>query len=668
MVKKTKKILSEINEFKRFRPLDDEALTSSSSSEKNIPKSTNMQAEKITKKTSRKRPKWKIIGLIILIVLLIGIGMGGLAFVQAQSLIKNAKKTVESARMAYDFGKNQDLVKANQQLEEVKANLEKTQNSFQSLKWISWIPILGQYWHDGNHGLNAAKEGIEAADILMDAVEPYADVLGFTGQGSFMGGTAEDRIIKTVETLDKVTPQLDAVAEKLEIMVNELEKIDPDRYSFKYEGRQLDELILTGQKYSKSALFAVTKAKPAIEQLPKVMGVDEERKFMVLFQNDAELRSTGGFMTAFAILRVEKGKVYQEKSEDIYALDAKFNSREPAPEIIRKYLPLVYRLYLRDSNLSPDFKVSMDTFSNFYNNIPGEPDIDGIIAVDTQILKEIVEVLGPIEVPGYGTYTAEIDPRCDCPQVVYELELLADKPAATLRVDRKAVLAPMLQAILTKSYGAPKQLWPNLFQTIFRNIGQKHVLFYMYDEKEQEAAELLNVAGRIQEFDGDYFHLNDTNFAGAKSNMFTDHEVEQQIEVSDDGSITKTVTIKYQNPFPSSNCDLEAGELCLNGMLRDFVRVYVPKGSELIEALGSENEVETKEDLGKTVFEAFFTLQPESQAKLIFKYKLPFKASDDYKLLIQKQPGKRNPKYTIMTSSEKQEFELLTDKELSLSL
>jgi hypothetical protein len=478
----------------------------------------------------------------------------------------------------------------------------------------------------------------------------------------------EDRIVKTVETLDKVTPQLDSVASKLEIVVKEINKINPNRYPFKYQGREISELIGSAQELAEGALFAVTKAKPAIEKLPQVMGVEDERKYMILFQNDAELRATGGFLTAFAILRVEKGKVFQEKSEDIYELDKKFNSQIPAPELISKYHKLVYRQYLRDINLSPDFKVSMDAFSGHYNEIRGEPEIDGIIAVDTQVLKDIVEVLGPIEVPGYGTFSAESDPRCDCPQIVYELEALADRPTATLRENRKGILAPMLQAILLKSYGAPKQIWPNLFQTAFRNIGEKHVLFYMYDTGEQQAAELLNIAGRIVDYEEDYFHLNDTNFAGAKSNMFTDHEVEQLYEISNSGDVEKTVTIKYQNPFPPSNCNLEAGELCLNGMLRDVVRLYVPKGSQLIEVLGSEVDVEAREELGKTVFEAFFTLQPQSQAKLVFKYKLPFKIDSFKKLLIQKQPGKRNPEYIIITSSDKQEFNLLSDKEIELPI
>lgn len=616
---------------------------------------------------NKRRKVLKFAAILILLPLVFTALAGGIAALQARQVIASARQTIASAREAYDAGKNQDLVAANQRLEDVKINLDKLKRQFHAMSWIRWLPFMGRYWQDGDHAISAAVSGVDAADILVDAVEPYSDVLGFKGQGSFLGGTAEDRIVKAVETLDKVTPKLDAVAEKLEIVTDELAYIDPKRYPMSYEGRRVDETILLAKEIASDALFATTRAKPAIEKLPFVLGVNGERKYMVLFQNDAELRATGGFMTAYAILRVEKGKVFQEKSEDMYALDDKFNSRLPAPAVIRRYLPLVYRFNLRDMNLSPDFKVSMDDFSGHYNGMRGEPKIDGIIAVDTQILREIVDVLGPIEVPGYGTFTSENDPRCDCPQIVYELEALADRPLATLRENRKGVLAPMLQSILIKSYGAPKQIWPALFQKVLTNIAEKHVLFYLYDEEEQQAAEFINVAGRIESWDGDYVHLNDTNFAGAKSNMFTDQEVEQQYDVSADGSITKTITVKYQNPFPPSNCDLEAGELCLNGVLRDFVRLMVPRGSTLIEALGSEVEVETKEDLGKTVFEGFFTLRPQSQAKLIFKYKLPFKADKTINLLIQKQPGLRAPSYRIITPHERYEFSLSTDKELTLS-
>jgi hypothetical protein len=165
----------------------------------------------------------------------------------------------------------------------------------------------------------------------------------------------------------------------------------------------------------------------------------------------------------------------------------------------------------------------------------------------------------------------------------------------------------------------------------------------MKDSSIQEAAERINIAGRIREFNGDYLHINDANFGGAKSNIFVTQEVEHEIEIGE-GQTTKTVTMAYKNPFVASNCNLEAGQLCLNGVLRDFMRIYVPMGSELVESLGFEEDtVKTYDELGKTVIEGFFLLQPQSQTKLVLKYTVPYSPEDEYRLMIQKQPGTYSP-------------------------
>ena len=197
---------------------------------------------------------------------------------------------------------------------------------------------------------------------------------------------------------------------------------------------------------------------------------------------------------------------------------------------------------------------------------------------------------------------------------------------------------------------------------------------YFFDQEAQKAAENFNAAGRIEEYDGDYLHINDCNFAAAKSNMFIKESIFQKIEITQDGTVTKTLTIDYKNPQPPSDCNLEKGELCLNGPYRDWFRVYTPLGSELVEVSGSEVEVETKEELGKTVFEGFFgdkhPLRPLGSAKVILKYKLPFKVQKGkgYRLLIQKQPGTYGYDYSLELNGQRQEFTLTTDKEIKLEL
>jgi hypothetical protein len=326
----------------------------------------------------------------------------------------------------------------------------------------------------------------------------------------------------------------------------------------------------------------------------------------------------------------------------------------------------------------------MQQFMSLY---PNKWDFDGIITVDTHVLVEAIKILGTFTVKG-RTFSAEIDKRCDCPRVIYELEDYSTRPVAYVREERKDVLGDLLLQIMKKALGvSPSQYWGQLFQMAISEINQKHILAYMTDEKAQNGIESLNMGGRIADGvhilgyedgkDWDYLHINDANMAGAKSNLFVTEEVKTEYAVDNDGSITKTLTIDYKNPAVGSDCNLESGGLCLNGILRNWLRVYVPKGSTLIEGKGSispkdesANDFTVKEDLGKTVFEGFLTVRPLGSAQVVLTYKLPFKKTDStLPLLIQKQPGTQGHELTIIANGKQREKgSLLTDQLFTVKL
>jgi hypothetical protein len=441
--------------------------------------------------------------------------------------------------------------------------------------------------------------------------------------------------------------------------------IKDSRYPEKIAGKSVRSKISSIKSTVGESAELLTQAKPLIKLLPDLLGNPNAKTYMIIFQNDAELRPTGGFMTAYAFLKVTKGRIELLSSYDIYDLDARFNKKVPAPEPIKKYLNESY-LNLRNSNMSPDFKVSMDTFSNYYNSIPGMTRPDGIIAIDTQLPVEILKIIGPIGVGGWGNFSANTDPRCDCPQVVYALEEIADRPTSKIVTGRKAVLGPLMHSMMANAMGSPKHLWPKLMNVALDAIKKKHLMFYFFEEKTQKVAEDFNAAGRITSTAFDYLHINDANLGGAKTDMFITREVEQEIE-SVNGTVTKTVSISYHNPYKGSNCNLEAGKLCLNGSYRDYIRLLVPKGSKLLSVVGSEVKETVIEDLDKTVFEAFFTMRPESQSKIVFKYELPKLDLSTYRLLIQKQPGTPTIKHTIVLNGNQTIVELSQDQELILN-
>lgn len=606
---------------------------------------------------------------IVIILLLLG-GFTAYGYFTAKSFTPNIQALQETGtKLAVAF-QAQDLVSSKSESQTLRKQIDELDSKYQKIKWTTAIPFVGAYPKDGQHAINAGKFLAKSVETLIISVEPYADLLGFkTGQATPSGQpkvqSIEDRIVFMAQTLDKISPDLEKVELDMAEAQKELDQIDQNRYPQTFAGKNIRSKIVEIKSAIGESTQLLSQAKPLIKLLPDLLGNPNAKTYMILFQNDAELRPTGGFMTAYAFLRVTKGKIEPLSSFDIYDLDSRFNKKVPAPEAIKKYLNETY-LNLRNSNMSPDYKVSMDLFYKYYRDIPGFPKPDGIIAIDTRFPVEILKIIGPIGVGGWGNFGPQNDPACDCPQVVYALEQIADRPVAGTRVSRKAVLGPLMHSMLANAMGSPKHTWPKLVNVLLDSIKQKHLLFYFLEDKTQKVAEDFNAAGRIQPYAFDYLHVNDANLGGAKSDIYITRSVEQEIETTG-GVVTKTVSISYQNPKKGSNCNLEAGQLCLNGVYRDYVRLLVPKGSKLISVVGSEVKEQVSEDLDKTVFEAFFTMRPESQSKIVFKYDLPPLDLSTYKLLIQKQPGLPNVKHTITLNGNQVVVDVDQDKELILN-
>jgi len=628
----------------------------------------------------RKRPI--IFASLVVFILLIIISAFSVFTIvlPAKVVYKDIQKTSLQAKITVDAIKKQNIALADIELKKTKKELTQTQKDLQNLSLLKFIPIASGYYADGQHLIKAGFYGLDAVTVLIDSVEPYADVLGLKGQGSFVGGTASQRIETAVKTMGKITPHIDDIAKYLSLAKKELDYVNPSNYPSFLGGDKIKRELAQIKKLTSNGVAFVNDAKPLIKILPSLLGEPKEKKYLVLFQNDKELRPAGGFITAYAIFRIDKGIIHVDRSDDIYTLDNSVRGKPKAPEPILKYLPKVSVLNLRDANLSPDFVESMKTFNSLYEKSSAKVDVDGIIALDTSVLVSTIKILDDEVYAGGIKFTSQNDKRCDCPSVIYTLESLISTPKsldlrvtslATVQAARKDILGVLLYAIMEKALkSSPKIYWGPLFQDMIKQTNEKHVLFYLYNKDAQSGVEALNASGRIKQFEGDYLHINQANFGGAKANLFVKESVKTSFDIANEGTIKKTITINYKNPYPPSDCNLERGNLCLNAVLRDWIRIYTPVGSVLIDSTGSEVKLNTYEELGKTVFEGFLTVRPKGVATFTISYTLPFKVnSDTLPVFIQKQPGTNDNEYTIVVNGkEKEKFPLLTDKEIKIKL
>jgi len=629
------------------------------------------------KKTPKILKKLLILLLGIVVVSAITLASGyTLVYIPAQKLVAKAldlKGETQKLKNAID---NKDLKDAKVQIDNLKNKLSIFKKDTQQFSYLTKIPYTKTYFDDSQRLLEIGEIGLNTGEIVIKAIEPYQDFLGLKGSATNSMKTTEDRITFLTQSIEGLLPYMDSIETNITNIDLKINEIDINKYPETIKDVPVRKYYQQVREILSETKNLIQNGRPILSKTSWLLGKDNPRNYLVIFQNEGELRPSGGFWTAYATIKMDKGKVIPGTASNIYDLDDKLQSTTPAPRLIKSYHINVPYLNLRDSNLSPDFPTDARVFLEKYYQIMGkQPKFDAVFALDTNLLVDIVKVLGKLDTR-VGTFTAEPDKRCDgCPKIIYDLEWISGRPRNFIEKDRKGFLGPVMQALLANAMGSEKSKMPLLAQAFINNVIEKHILVFFPDAEIQKSAELINIAGQISNVASniDYIHLNDANFSSAKSNIFIRQKIKHEINVKN-GTVEHKITVTYTNPSPASNCNLEKGDLCLNApKYRNLFRWYVSPNSKLIKMTGSEVEPVIYDELNKKVFEGFYgnkyPLYAETSSKTSIQYTSSVPASQNYTLLLQKQPGTKPIDYELFVNGQKfQAFVWNSDKTIKLSL
>ena len=129
-------------------------------------------------------------------------------------------------------------------------------------------------------------------------------------------------------------------------------------------------------------------------------------KYLILFQNNMELRPTGGFIGSFSIISFDKGRMTEIVVNDVYSADGQLKGHVDPPEALRIHLG-EGGWYLRDANWDPDFSISADKIEWFLDKEINTK-VDGVIAIDLSFVQKLLKITGPINLVDFSkTITAE---------------------------------------------------------------------------------------------------------------------------------------------------------------------------------------------------------------------------------------------------------------------
>jgi len=384
----------------------------------------------------------------------------------------------------------------------------------------------------------------------------------------------------------------------------------------------------------------------------------KEKVFLILFQNNLELRPGGGFIGSFGILKVKDGSVIDFAIHDT----GNFDGRIPAT-ILPPY-PMKETLHidswkLRDSNYSPDFLINAKQAEQFYHMGNGQEQFDGVIAITTNVLTSFLKVTGPVTLEGFpGTYGSE--------NAVLDLEYQVEQGYLKQDIafgDRKSVMSLLGFEILgqVKNLSLTKKY--ELFQIILNDLRSKDIQMMFQDELLQEQVSSAGWDGKVDEqWKNDYLFVVDANLNSFKSDYYVKRSYAYTIDLSSEVP-QASLAITYKNTAEKK--DWFAKDY------QTFLRVYIPQGSYVRTVKGGAKDPVYGEELKKKYVGVLVQTPILTEKTVTFEYSLPANFKREwYDLKIQKQAGLSDVPVSVTLikkdgSREEKSFTLDQDKVLS---
>jgi hypothetical protein len=386
--------------------------------------------------------------------------------------------------------------------------------------------------------------------------------------------------------------------------------------------------------------------------LPWLLGMDGPRTYLVLVQNNHELRPTGGFIAAVGRVSVDKGRLTDLDFADSYQFYSEQSTYPPAPQPMRDHMAIEL-LVMRDANWSPDFPTSAQMARALYAQETGVQ-VDGIFTVDLNAVKLLVGALGALDVPG-------ADEPITADNIEEQVIRFWEKPATSDNVisdgwdidwytKRKDFVPAIAKAALERvqsgaDYGA-------LLAAAQAAMDARSIQGWVNNPQVQGVLNAAHWDGGLQPVAGaDFLAVVDTNMGYNKVDAAMQRALEYSVtwpQTAGEGALA-TVSITYTHPIttpdPGCNPAPHYGSTYADMIARcyfDYVRVYAPAGSELVTAKGVDGATITSRrgERGTQEFAGFFVLPPGGQQQVTFTYHLPAGLTpDNYRLILQRQSG-----------------------------
>jgi len=530
----------------------------------------------LTQRTNRRPVKWII--FIICSLLLVLLFFTGLKIYRIYGLLQNVRSDISflenNLPSTASVNDAEELTKSLPKLDKDLASLR---TEVQPWLWLSpflrWVPNYGGDLSQARNLLELAQNLSISAQDAGQALEPIFEVTSNPATTSSVSGPSslinqlsneQTLLLKAQSEFRQariVRGQLDINVLSPSIRNLITQKVDPAMNSM-------------GDGLSLAISF------------PEVIGAGPggSKTYLLLVQNEDELRPTGGFITAVGQLVLDQGHLLDLSFEDSGSLDNWSMPYPMAPWQLSQYMDSPV-LILRDANWFPDFPSSVLYVKELYA-YTHQTTVNGVIGFDQQFLIMLLQTMGPLNVAGVP-YSITADNvvsymrASKSPETGQQLS-----PGGDDKDFIRTIALAMVQKILTDN---PSE-WRSLSQTLLKALDERHLVLQLDNPDLESVLARRGWDGALRSDSGDFLTVIDSNVGFNKTNAVVSTSLTYDVDLTNLAAPVSNLLISHTNRAAADiPCAPRGGgvEITLEEYYPidrcywDYMRVYTPQGANL---------------------------------------------------------------------------------------
>ncbi len=512
-----------------------------------------------------------------------------------------------SANKLSDQTSSFNIADVSKELSYANKNAKNLNKNFEKLNWLFGITQQASLYDDISSSLYGLDMGTEGAIALLEGVSP---LIKYGGEFEPALGFQEDSVTTTREytnllkDLERNADQISESGYKITQALNIIAKLNTKLYP-NFVQPKLEEIQTTVLAFEEQ-IKTITNI---INFLPESLGVSERQRYLILLQNPGELRSTGGWISSYAIVGIEGGQIRQLKVEDVYNLDGELKNQGkvfPPPLEMTKALE-VKDVGLSLSNWEPNFPEAAKEAEFFIKEAGEAHRIDGVITIDIYLLQDLLDQWNGIYIPGEQDLITSDN--------LYEKVFFLHENFSPGQSQKATFLTSLADEVIKKIFSSNLHENKSVLTILLSALESKNMLINF---KNLEAQKYFSDNGWAGEISPDNYKLPfsiEWNWGANKANLYLEREQRVKTEIMSLNDVKYDYSVILKNNSTSKTYP--------QGEYKNYTRIYLPEKAEVLSVKGFfEDEYQTYNTKGFKILAGWYNVPISTTKELYVSYTL----------------------------------------------